>query len=191
MKIQDNLTGQILIAMPSMPDPRFARSVILICEHSDTGAIGLILNRPLPDIKFQDLLTQLDIETVAHANQLPVHFGGPVEPARGFVLHRSAKTAHAATEGRLDITADLAMTATRDILAALGQGEGPSEAFLALGYSGWGAGQLEAELSANGWLTGKASDDLIFGRDNDGKWAEALKKQGIDPSLLSGAAGRA
>lgn len=191
MKTQDNLTGQILIAMPSMPDPRFARSVILICEHSETGALGLILNRPLPDIKFDDLLSQLDIETTGVASTLPVHFGGPVEPARGFVLHRSTEVAGTATEGRLDITADLAMTATRDILSSLAQGNGPSEAFLALGYSGWGAGQLEAELSANGWLTGKASDALIFGRDNEKKWAEALQNQGIDPSLLSGAAGRA
>lgn len=191
MKSKDNLTGQILIAMPSMPDPRFARSVILICEHSDTGALGIILNHPLPEIKFDELLSQLEIPVTGKASRLAVHFGGPVETARGFVLHRSTGMSGPASEGRLDITPDLAMTATRDILAALARGEGPAEAFLALGYSGWAAGQLEAELSANGWLTGPASDALIFGRNNEGKWAEALQNQGIDPSLLSGAAGRA
>lgn len=189
MQSQDNLTGKILIAMPAMSDPRFARSVVLICEHSEQGAMGLVLNRPLPEIGFADLLTQLEIET-DNPRPITVRFGGPVEPSRGFVLHRTEESApdH---EGRLQIAPGLAMTATRDILEDLAHGRGPEQASLALGYCGWYGGQLEAEILDNGWLIGMLNNSLIFGQEDALKWAEALQVQGVDPSKLSGASGRA
>ncbi|MBW7055123.1 YqgE/AlgH family protein [Paracoccus bogoriensis] len=185
-----NLTGKILIAMPGMTDPRFQRSVVLICAHSDEGAMGLILNRPLPEIRFDDLLRQLGIKADDGAGAIEVRFGGPVEPGRGFVLHTVPE--HGCDpEGRLRISGRLAMTTTRDILEDIASGDGPRPAVLALGYSGWGPGQLEAEMLANGWLTGEGAEDLIFAPSHEDKWTRALKAQGIDPSLLSGAAGRA
>lgn len=185
-----DLTGKILIAMPGMNDPRFERSVVLICAHSDEGAMGLVLNRPLPEIDFGDLLEQLGIDTDAGSRQIEVRFGGPVEPGRGFVLHRVAEHGED-PEGMLRIGPHLAMTTTRDILEDLAHGRGPGDAVLALGYAGWGPGQLEDEMLANGWLTGEGEDELIFGPDNQGKWSAALKAQGIDPSLLSATAGHA
>ena len=175
--------------MPSMSDPRFARSVVLICEHSDKGAMGLILNRSLPEMSFPGLLEQLGIEGTAPA-AVPIRFGGPVEPSRGFVLHAQtgAPPEH---EGHMTIAPGLAMTATRDVLVDLARSSGPMPAVLALGYCGWHGGQLEGEILANGWLVGEASDALIFGEGDDGKWAAALQGQGIDPSMLSGMAGRA
>lgn len=187
---QVNLTGKILIAMPGMSDPRFQRSVILVCAHSDEGAMGLVLNHPLPEIDFGDLLEQLGIEADDEARRIEVRFGGPVEPGRGFVLHKVPEYGED-PEGRLRIGRALAMTTTRDILEDLAHGEGPESAVLALGYAGWGPGQLEREMLANGWLTGDGGDDLIFGDGHQAKWQEALRAQGIDPSLLSGAAGRA
>lgn len=186
-----DLTGKILIAMPGMRDPRFERSVVLICAHSENGTMGLVLNRPLPEIGFSDLLGQLGIDTSDQTRQVQVHFGGPVEPGRGFVLHRVAPMQGDDPEGMMRIGPDLAMTTTRDILEDLAQGDGPGEAVLALGYAGWDAGQLENEMLANGWLTGEMGDDLIFGRDDEGKWGAALRAQGVDPSLLSATAGRA
>jgi putative transcriptional regulator len=187
---QGNLTGKILIAMPGMSDPRFQRSVILVCTHSDEGAMGLVLNHPLPEIDFGDLLEQLGIEADDEARQIEVRFGGPVEPGRGFVLHKVPEHGED-PEGRLRIGQALAMTTTRDILEDLAHGQGPEAAVLALGYAGWGPGQLEREMLANGWLTGDGGDELIFGARHQAKWQEALRAQGIDPSLLSGAAGRA
>ena len=185
-----NLTGKILIAMPGMSDPRFARSVVLVCAHSDEGAMGLVLNKPLPDIRFADLLEQLGIERGADVPGIEVRLGGPVEQGRGFVIHKVAE--HGLDpEGRMRIGRGLAMTTTRDILEDLAMGQGPDQAVLALGYAGWGPGQLESEMLANGWLTGEGQDDLIFDADNDAKWQRALRAQGIDPSLLSAAAGRA
>lgn len=189
MQAQDNLTGKILIAMPSMLDERFARSVVLICEHSEQGAMGLVLNRPLPALGFAELLAQLGI-TPEGPQAITVRFGGPVEPSRGFVLH-GTEAADPTRDGRIDIAPGLAMTATRDILEDLARGAGPDRAVLALGYCGWHGGQLEAEILANSWLTGAASEALIFGGRDEAKWAQALQGQGIDPSLLSGAAGRA
>ncbi|MCF3973836.1 YqgE/AlgH family protein [Paracoccus salsus] len=186
----DNLTGKILIAMPGMADPRFQRSVVLVCAHSEEGAMGLVLNRPLPEIDFSDLLEQLGIEADDAARQIEVRFGGPVEPGRGFVLHNVP--AHGNDpEGRLRISGALAMTTTRDILEDLAHGQGPESAVLALGYAGWGPGQLEDEMLQNGWLTGDGAEELIFGADHDDKWQAALRAQGIDPSLLSAAAGHA
>lgn len=189
MQEQTDLTGKILIAMPAMTDPRFARSVVLICEHSGQGAMGLVLNRPLPELRFSALLAQLGIEGAAPA-AVPVRFGGPVEPSRGFLLHAQEGKAPA-HDGRISISPGLAVTATRDVLEDLARGEGPAPAVLALGYCGWHGGQLEAEILDNGWLVGNASDALIFGGADDAKWATALQGQGIDPSMLSGTAGRA
>lgn len=185
-----NLTGKILIAMPGMADPRFQRSVILVCSHSDEGAMGLVLNRPLPEIDFGDLLEQLGIETDTRVRRIEVRFGGPVEPGRGFVLHKVPEHGND-PEGRLRIGSALAMTTTRDILEDLAHGAGPESAVLALGYAGWGPGQLEDELLQNGWLTGDGADEIIFDASHDDKWQRALRAQGIDPSVLSGASGRA
>lgn len=185
-----NLTGKILIAMPGMSDPRFDRSVVLVCAHSDEGAMGLVLNRPLPEIGFDDLLEQLGIEADDDARRIEVRFGGPVEPGRGFVLHKVAEHGDD-PEGRMRIGQSLAMTTTRDILVEMAQGQGPDPAVLALGYAGWGPGQLETEMLANGWLTGEGADELIFDASHGDKWQRALRAQGIDPSLLSAAAGHA
>ncbi|AUH32791.1 YqgE/AlgH family protein [Paracoccus tegillarcae] len=186
-----DLTGKILIAMPGMLDPRFERSVVLICAHSDEGAMGLVLNRPLPEIEFNDLLGQLGIDADDQTQQIEVRFGGPVEPGRGFVLHHADRIEDDEAEGMMRIGTDLAMTSTRDILEDLAHGSGPGQAVLALGYAGWGPGQLEDEMLANGWLTGETGEDLIFSTDNEAKWGAALRAQGVDPSLLSAAAGRA
>lgn len=189
-----NLTGKILIAMPGMQDPRFDRSVVLICAHSDEGAMGLVLNRPLPEISFGELLAQLDITSDDRMRPIEVRFGGPVEPARGFVLHRLSPEAEAAGDeesGRMRIGRHLAMTSTRDILVDIAQGAGPDNAFLALGYAGWGPGQLESEMAANGWLTGNGDEALIFAPADSPKWTAALRELGIDPSMLSAASGRA
>lgn len=189
--ITDNLTGKVLIAMPGMADPRFAHSVVLICAHGDQGAMGIVLNKPLSGIAFADLLGQLGIESHGNPPPVPVHFGGPVEPGRGFVLHHVTE-ADSEDDGMMRIgTAGLALTTTRNILEDLAQGRGPDRAVLSLGYAGWEAGQLEREMLANGWLTAEAGDELIFGGDNAHKWQSALKSLGIDPLMLSAAAGHA
>ncbi len=170
MDPSSNLTGKLLIAMPGMLDPRFERSVILVCAHSDDGAMGLVVNRPLPEIEFSQLLGQLGIESAGGARDVPVRFGGPVEPGRGFVLHyRQACPENGEAEGVVHIDADLAMTTTRDILEDFARGAGPQPAMLALGYAGWGPGQLDHEMLDNGWLTADRNDDIIFGTDNDSK----------------------
>lgn len=190
----DSLIGKLLIAMPGMSDPRFDRSVVLICAHSDDGAMGLVLNRPLPDLRFDELLGQLEIDRAPDARQIAVRFGGPVEPSRGFVLHGvdgAGSETETPPEGQINIVPGLAMTTTRDILEDLARGDGPAQAMLALGYAGWGPGQLEGEMLANGWLTAERSDAIVFGGDDDAKWAMALRQMGVDPSVLSAAAGRA
>jgi putative transcriptional regulator len=183
-----DLTGKLLIAMPGMQDPRFEGSVILLCAHSDEGAMGLIVNKPKPELKFEDLLSQLDIPHAPGSRDVQVHFGGPVERGRGFVLHSSDYAADGVT---MPIADRYGMTATQDVLSALGRGEGPQRALLALGYSGWGAGQLEAEILRNDWLTAEASDDLIFATEDPSKWGAALRAMGVDPMGLSAQSGRA
>lgn len=185
-----NLTGKMLIAMPGMRDPRFEHSVILVCAHSEEGAMGLVVNRPLPDVDFTDLLEQLGIDAGEAAVDIPVRFGGPVEPGRGFVLHRVTEAGQL-DENRMRIDDDLAMTTTRDILEDYARGLGPQPAVLALGYAGWGPGQLDNEILDNGWLTSERLDEVVFGADNSGKWRAALKGMGIDPLVLSPSAGRA
>jgi putative transcriptional regulator len=183
------LAGKILIAMPGMGDPRFSRAVVLICAHSDDGAMGLIVNKPTPDLKFAILLEQLKIAQIGPGRDIRVHFGGPVERGRGFVLH--SPDYHADGGGTIEVGDDYGMTATQDVLAALASGQGPQEAFLALGYAGWGPGQLESEIARNDWLTGEPGKELVFGTEDAGKWALALRRIGIDPVSLSAAAGRA
>lgn len=183
------LTGKTLIAMPGMGDPRFERSVIVLCEHSDQGAMGLIVNKPSAEIRVADLFEQLKVPAQdVEARMDRVHFGGPVENGRGFVLH---STDYASNTSTLSVTPEIGLTATLDILEDIAGGHGPEHALLALGYAGWGPGQLEEELQANGWLTADTDAAIVFDADASGKWAAALKKLGIDPVSLSSAAGRA
>jgi putative transcriptional regulator len=183
-----DLAGKLLIAMPGMGDPRFAKSVILICAHSPDGAMGLVVNRPVPDLSFASLLDQLNIPVAPTGRDIRVHLGGPVERGRGFVLHSPDYRTDQAT---MTVPGGFGMTATQDVLAALARGQGPEAALLALGYSGWGPGQLEAEIGRNDWLTSEAPADLVFSADDAAKWRGALKRMGIDPITLSGTAGRA
>ena len=181
------LTGQLLIAMPSMSDPRFAQSVIFMCAHTAEGAMGIVVNRPIVQPSFDDLLKQLDIEPLPPARRIRLCSGGPVENARGFVLH----TADWTGEGSLRVDEALALTASLDILKAIAGGGGPRAGLLALGYAGWGPGQLDNELTHNAWLFGPADETLVFGEDHESKWRRALAKLRIDPGSLSGAAGHA
>ena len=183
----DYLTGQLLIAMPNMRDPRFARTVIYVCAHNADGAMGLVVNRLVGSVTFPDLLVQLGIDTEAVTEEIRVHFGGPVESGRGFVLH-SGEYHHAST---LQVAEQMALTATIDILQDIAKGAGPRRSLLALGYAGWGPGQLDAEIQSNGWLNVSADEQLVFDEDLDGKWKRAIGKLGVDPSLLSGDAGHA
>ena len=189
------LDGQMLIAMPGMGDQRFERSVIFMCAHSENGAMGIIVNKRAPMFSFGDLLERLEISPQAdraklpeEVDQLPVQFGGPVEPGRGFVLHTAD---YYSSETTLPIDESVALTATLDILRAIAEGSGPRRVLLALGYAGWGPGQLDDEIQRNGWLHCPADEELVFGADLDGKYAAALRKIGVDPSMLSGTAGHA
>ncbi|QBF33544.1 YqgE/AlgH family protein [Thalassococcus sp. S3] len=183
-----NLTGKLLIAMPGMGDPRFERAVIYLCDHSEKGAMGLIVNKPADGVRLSDLLEQLEITPAEAARDLPVYFGGPVESGRGFVLH--SRDYHSSIQ-TLKVDERFGMTATLDILEDIAGGTGPDHALMMLGYSGWGAGQLESEISRNGWLTADANPDLVFARGDDDKWSAALKTLGVDPVMLSETAGRA
>jgi len=189
------LDGQMLIAMPSMGDDRFARSVIYVCAHSTEGAMGIVVNQPAPHISFADLLVQLEVIPASELIQLPrgadgvkVLKGGPVDTQRGFVLHSSDFFIENST---LPIDEGICLTATLDILKAIARGEGPQSAVLALGYAGWAPGQLENEIQHNGWLHCAADPELIFGQDTGGKYEKALKKIGIDLGMLSSESGHA
>ena len=184
----NSLTGQLLVAMPQMMDPRFARSVVYICAHSEeAGAMGLVINKHLASLTMDELFTHLKLEPARLNQSRPVHFGGPVEPGRGFVLH----TADYREEATLMVGDQFAITATLDILRAIGKGGGPRRSLLALGYAGWAPGQLDAEMQANGWLSVPADAALVFDNDFDAKWQRALAKLGIDLTMLSTEAGRA
>lgn len=188
------LDGQCLIAMPGMRDERFQRSVVYLCAHSDEGAMGLIINKRARDIEFADLLVQLEIVDDRKSIRLPasrpvqVLRGGPVETGRGFVLHSADYFVESST---LPIDTGVCLTHTIDVLKAIAAGEGPDRAVLALGYAGWSAGQLESEIRANGWLHCPADQALLFDTAAETKYHRALSKLGIDPGLLSSAAGRA
>jgi len=189
------LDGQCLIAMPGMSDSRFARSVVYLCAHSEDGAMGIIVNKPAADTLFPELLVQLDVIPPDQAIRLPsqaekmkVLRGGPVETKRGFVLHSADFFLESAT---LPIDEGICLTATLDILRAIAVGTGPENAVLALGYAGWGAGQLESEIQSNGWLHCAADQALLFDDALDTKYARALSKLGIDQAFLSKDAGHA
>jgi len=189
------LDGQMLIAMPTMRDERFSRSVIYVCAHSSEGAMGIVVNQPAANINFPDLLVQLEVIPAADLIQLPrraggvkVLKGGPVETGRGFVLHSADFFIENST---LPIDEGICLTATLDILKAIARGDGPASALLALGYAGWAPGQLETEIQENGWLHCSADPELIFGTDIEGKYEKAMKKIGIDLGMLSSEAGHA
>jgi putative transcriptional regulator len=189
------LDGQMLIAMPSMGDERFARSLIYVCAHSSEGAMGIVVNQPAANITFPDLLVQLEvvgapdlIQLPPHAGEVKVLKGGPVETSRGFVLHSADFFIENST---LPIDNGICLTATLDILKAIARGDGPRSAVLALGYAGWAPGQLENEINQNGWLHCNADTELIFGQDIDGKYKQALSKLGINLGMLSSEAGHA
>jgi putative transcriptional regulator len=181
------LEGQLLLAMPAMGDPRFERTVIFVCAHSEDGAMGLVINRPTDQISFPDLLTQLAIEVEQPRTDVLVHAGGPVEVTRGFVLH----TADYVQDSSLVVSDSMVLTATVDILKAIAQNKGPRHSLLALGYAGWGPGQLDAEIQANGWLSLKADEDLVFEAPPAAKWDMAMGRLGVDVSLLSSDIGHA
>lgn len=185
--IESSLSGQMLVAMPGMQDPRFEKSVIYLCAHSSEGSMGLVVNKPFEAITFPDLLEQLGIEGTGAGERIDVHFGGPVEQSRGFVLHSPDYV----RDATLVVDEDIALTATIDIMRAIADGFGPARCMLALGYAGWGPGQLDAEILNNGWLNVDADDELIFGNDLDVKWQRAMDKIGIDPRMLSDDAGHA
>ena len=188
----NSLKGQMLIAMPGMNDPRFSRSLIYICAHSEEGAMGIVVNKPAPGITFEELLRQVEIlpegSSAGAALNVQVHFGGPVEMGRGFVLH---STDYFSDEATMPIDEGVGLTATLDVLRAIAEGRGPSDYLLALGYAGWSPGQLEAEIQANGWLNCESDPALIFSSDLDGKYKAAFTRLGIEPGSLSTDAGHA
>jgi putative transcriptional regulator len=189
------LDGQFLVAMPGMTDERFARAVIYVCAHSAEGAMGIVLNRPAANVNVPDLLVQLEIIPELERIRLPqkvgqmqVLMGGPVETSRGFVLH--SPDFHI-SQSTLPIDDSVCLTATVDILRAIARGDGPENAVLALGYAGWGAGQLEMEIQSNGWLNCPADAELIFKTAVDTRYEMALRRIGIEPAMLSMQAGHA
>jgi putative transcriptional regulator len=188
MDATTDLTGKLLIAMPAMGDPRFARSVVYLVSHGPKGAMGLIVNKPRPDLRFGTVLEGLGVKPTDDMPDVRVHFGGPVEHARGFVLHSPD---YASDQGTLKVDDLAAMTTTLDVLHRIARGEGPRSAMLALGYAGWGPGQLEGELARNDWLVGDPRPDLLFGRADEFKWTAALRALGVDPVTLSSQGGRA
>lgn len=192
---QGFLDGQLLIAMPSMADPRFARSVVYVCAHSSDGAMGIVINKPATEITFRDLLVQLEVVRAENERDLPggvddigVLRGGPVETGRGFVLHSAD---FFLTDATLPIDEGVCLTATLEVLRAIAEGRGPARALLALGYAGWAPGQLEFEIQANGWLHSQADRGILFDDDIDGKYGRALAKIGVEAGMLSTEAGHA
>ncbi|MCC7275053.1 MAG: YqgE/AlgH family protein [Alphaproteobacteria bacterium] len=181
------MTGRLLVAMPTIGDPRFDRAVIYMCAHSEEGAMGLVVNKLLGSLTVSELMKQLSLEGSAATASMPVHFGGPVETGRGFVLHSADQT----YDGTLVVDGRMALTATMDVLKAIAAGSGPRQALMALGYSGWGPGQLDDEIQANGWLQVPADDDLVFGTAPDATWERALTRIGIDRKMLASEAGHA
>lgn len=184
----DFLLGKLLIALPGMPDKRFEKSVIFVCAHSEQGAMGLIVNKPFEGLSFRELVERLDVRITANAPEPPVLFGGPVGTGQGFVLHTSD---FGGGEATIAVTSEISLTATIDILRAIAEGRGPEKALFALGYAGWGPGQIEGELSSNGWIHCDAKKAILFDIDCEDKWRAALATLGADISGLSAEAGRA
>lgn len=184
---QDFLTGKFLVAMPGMDDPRFEDTILYICGHDASGAMGLIVNKLVESISFKGLMEQLEIEVANKIPHIPVYFGGPIEMGRGFVLH-SNDYVH---DSSVSITDDVILTATVDILKDMAMQRGPKYSILALGYSGWSPGQLENEIKRNGWLEINGDVDILFKTEIEVKRSKALTKLGIDPSMLSSLSGHA
>lgn len=181
------LTGQFLAAMPAMEDPRFQRSLIYMCVHNAEGAMGLIVNRLVDSLTFEELLDQLDIPPTPSVDDIHIHFGGPVETGRGFVLHSTEYE----KETTVIIENGIGLTATVDILRDIAEGRGPRDRLLALGYAGWGPGQLDGEIQENAWLNVPTDVDLLFNAENESKWDRAVGMLGFDPNALSSDAGLA
>ena len=186
-KLSGYMDGKLLIAMPHMSDPRFHKSVIYLCAHTAEGAMGLVVNKLVGSLTFSDLLKQLEIESGPVSDQILVHFGGPVEQGRGFVLHSTDYV----RESTLVVSKEFALTATIDVLKSITSGEGPAQSLLALGYAGWAPGQLDAEIQSNGWLHVDADLELVFDLDHQNKWQRAVAKVGVDLTSLSSTAGHA
>ena len=184
---QGYITGQLLVAMPSMRDPRFTRTVIYMCAHTTDGAMGLVINRLVGSLSFPDLLQQLNISSTPASEHIRIRNGGPVETGRGFVLHSGEYH----DDATLRVAESVGLTATLDILRDIASGQGPKRSLLALGYAGWGPGQLDSEIQANAWLCVPADDELIFDDKLTDKWERSIGKIGIDFRLLSGEAGNA
>jgi putative transcriptional regulator len=182
------LFGKLLIAMPGMPDPRFERSVIFMCAHSEQGALGLIINKPIEGLPFRELMIKMEIPVTATTSTAPVLFGGPVDTDRGYILHSNERSNRAATAM---ITSEIALTPTVDMLRAISDGRGPAKWLLTLGYAGWGPGQIEDEILHNGWIHCDADSALVFDSEMDSKWERAFGKLGAGLSGLSSEAGRA
>jgi putative transcriptional regulator len=182
------LEGKLLIAMPGMPDPRFEKSVIFMCAHSAKGAMGIIVNKPIEGLSFNELMAKFNIDVTTDAPEPPILFGGPVNMGRGFVLHSAD---YGTADATLHITSEISLTATTDILEAISQGRGPARSMLALGYAGWGDGQIESEILANGWIHCDPDPAIIFDTDYDAKWETAIGKLGAQIAGLSADAGRA
>jgi putative transcriptional regulator len=182
-----DLTHKFLIAMPAMADPNFAGSVVYVCEHTDKGALGLVINRPT-ELTLENLFDKIDVKLeIAPWKDAPVYFGGPVQTERGFVLHVPAGS----YSSSLPVRDDIALTTSKDALEAVAEGSGPAKLLVTLGYSGWGAGQLETEVSANAWLTVDAQAAIIFDTPAEDRQSAALRLLGVDPSQLSAQAGHA
>jgi putative transcriptional regulator len=177
----DGLTGKLLVAMPGIGDDRFERAVILVCAHAESYAMGLVLNDPMDNLTLPDLFDQLGIEQDIKLPEVPVLNGGPVGTDRGFVIHSNDYFSDGAT---MTVTDSLCMTATRDVLVAMASGASPRKSVLSLGYSGWGPGQLEYELSQNAWIVADPIPDLVFSADYAAKWEATLEQIGIDPAFL-------
>jgi putative transcriptional regulator len=187
MRPETNLTNHFLIAMPRLEDPNFFHTVTYICEHTTDGAMGIVINRPM-DLHLTDIFEQLEIQiTTCETTQQPVYIGGPVQSARGFVLHDTTTT----WASTLQVTDEISVTTSLDILEAIAAGKGPRHKLVALGYAGWGAGQLESELAQNAWLSGPAESDIIFNRASNERWQAAADLLGVDLNLLSGDTGHA
>jgi putative transcriptional regulator len=187
MSDQASLKSHLLIAMPALQDPNFARTVTYICEHGDHGAMGIVLNRPT-DLRLADVLKHMEIEGgLGEAGEQTVFLGGPVEEERGFVLHTHSDP----WDSTLEINDEISITTSRDILEAMARGEGPGQTLVALGYAGWGAGQLEQEMQQNAWLSGPADQSILFELPAEQRWEAAARLLGVDVNLLSSEAGHA
>jgi putative transcriptional regulator len=182
------LLGKLLVALPGMPDPRFEKSVIYMCTHTEKGAMGIIVNKPFEGLTFREIVAKLDVEVTPTTPDPPILFGGPVGTSQGFVLHTSE---YPGGEATMPVTPEVSLTATVDILRAIAQGRGPLKALFALGYAGWGPGQIEGELTSNGWIMCEPDEHIVFGGNFDGKWKAALATIGADITGLSSDAGRA